>query len=547
MDQDTRTLFDLPHSPAAAGLRAEDYVRLLHPPGSRGKATLMQLDGKEATFTRTHDPRNLSNIVGAWLDVSGYVALNRYFGPRARNPLAALNALYVDLDFHTVDNWRGVAPEVVARAFLSCVRAKGIPVPSLVNDTGRGLAAIWLIDETHPDAFPRWKSAMSVLPDLFKSFGADRACTDAARVFRLPGTINLKCGREVRVIEGTLRRLSFDDLADCIYTAAGRPTRDQLAARRKHAVHEKMPSAPAEPATSRGLTAALRFAQIRSDLERLSEHWGGAIPEGRRNTWLHLYATCLTQEHGATDIEGKVNAVAAIATPGLKESEVSAVIKSALQRAEAAYAPNPNVDGRLNYSGATIAELLDVSDPLARQLQLRQIFSREERKRRDQERLTARRREQGVRPREEYLAKNTVSAQKPWLDQGISRSTWYRRGCPASPKVQGHDDTADSDETGLISLQGGLPLGTTKETAGGGIFGPKATRHPHPRKPQENRNRAATKKSGPVSYSAQKLTVAEGKGAKSGHLKPGHPLPCALFDAQQRMTRFQRGDLRRSS
>lgn len=492
MHQNPRTLFDLPHAPAAAGLSAEDYVRLLHPPGSRGKSTLMQLDGKEATFSRTHDPRNLSNIVGAWLDVSGYVALNRYFGPRARNPLAALNALFVDLDYHTVPQWRGVAPEVVAQAFFATVESKNIPLPSLLNDTGRGLAAIWLIEETPSSALPRWKSAMSVLPSLFKKFGADRACTDAARVFRLPGTINKKSGREVRVIDGTLQRIPYDDLADCIYIAAGRPTRRQLATKRG-GTSPKKSSASKKTGALRGLPAALRFAQIRSDLERLSEHWGGVVPEGSRNTWLHLYATCLTQEHGVADLEDTVRTVAALATPDLKESEVDSVIKSALKRAEAAYASNPNADGRLNYSGARVAELLGVSDPLARQLQLRQVYSLEERTRRSRERSTARRRQQGVQPREKYLAEHTISARRPWVDHGISRATWYRRGCPPPPKAQEHHNTADSDETGLVSLPGGLPLGTTRETAAGGISSPKI--HPQPpaektpRKPKPDGNR----------------------------------------------------------
>ncbi len=98
MDQSRHSLFSLQDSPAAAGLSAEDYVRLLHPSCGRGKVTLMQLDGEGATFSRTQDLRSLTNLVGAWLDVSAYVALNRYYGPRGRSQLAALNALYVDLD-----------------------------------------------------------------------------------------------------------------------------------------------------------------------------------------------------------------------------------------------------------------------------------------------------------------------------------------------------------------------------------------------------------------------------------------------------------------
>ena len=545
MHQTHRTLFDLPHTAAAAGLRTEDYVRLLHPPGSRGKATLMQLNGKNETYSRTYDTRNLSNIVGAWLDVSGYVALNRYFGPRARNPLAALNALYVDLDYHTLPEWRGIAPEVVAQAFLATVEAMGISLPSLINDTGRGLAAIWLIDEIPRGALSRWKSVMSLLPSLFKKFGADRACTDAARVFRLPGTINKKSGREVRVIGGTLQRLAYDDLADCIYIAAGRPTRRELATKRD-AASSKKSSTSKKTGALRGLPAALRFAQIRSDLERLSEHWGGVVPVGKRNTWLHLFATCLTQEHNVADLEDTLRTVAALATPDLKESEVDAVIKSALKRAEAAYASNPNLDGRLNYSGATVAELLDVSDPQARQLQLRQVYSLTERTRRNRERLTARRRQRGVQPREEYLAEHTISARRPWVDHGISRATWYRRGCPPPPKAQEHHHTADSDETGLVSLPGACHSGRPERPPEAGSPAKKATRTPRGENPKKTETGRNQRKLVPHRLLMRDRPSRIKIGGEFGHLEPSHPPLCASRDAQRRMASFQ-GDLPRSS
>lgn len=494
MDQSRHTLFTLQSTPAAAGLSAEDYVRLLHPLGGWGKVTLMQLDGDHGICSRTYDLESLPNIVGAWLDVSGYVALNRYFGPRGRSPLAALNALYVDLDFRTVAQWRGADPQRVAAAFLKRLKNIGIPVPSFLNDTGRGLAAIWLIAEMPEGALARWQSTMSVLLSLFRSFGADPACTDTTRVFRLPGTINRKSGREVRVIDGSLRRYPFDTLADSIYVAAGRPTREQLKTRKTRSV-PKVKSETADcPQKLRGLPAALRFRQIRSDLLRLSKFWGGSVPNGLRNTWLHLYATCLTQEHGVTDLEGDVRAAASKATPGLADNEISGVIRSALRRAEASYASNPNLDGRLNYSGAKIAELLCVSDAQAHQLKLQQIFSVEERTRRWKENATARRREKGIQSREDYLAQNTISAEKPWVDQGISRPTWYRRGCPATPSVERSDQAEDPDETGLCSLQGGLPIGTTRETAKGGLSSLKATQNPHPEKPRKTRNRAETEK-----------------------------------------------------
>jgi hypothetical protein len=50
----------------------------------------------------------------------------------------------------------------------------------------------------------------------------------------------------------------------------------------------------------------------------------------------------------------------------------------------------------------------------------------ERRKAQRQARGRARRRQRGARPRQEYLASSRTKA-KPWLAEGISRRTWYRR------------------------------------------------------------------------------------------------------------------------
>lgn len=40
-----------------------------------------------------------------------------------------------------------------------------------------------------------------------------------------------------------------------------------------------------------------------------------------------------------------------------------------------------------------------------------------------------------AQPREEWLAENSISREKPWLRLGISRATWYRRGKPDPDRV----------------------------------------------------------------------------------------------------------------
>lgn len=435
--------------PAAAGMRAEEYLRLLHPAGSFGSATLMRLED-DLRCARTYRPDALPFAASVWLDVSAYVTLHRYHGPRSGGRLAALNVLALDLDYRTMPQWQGATPGQVALAVRTAARDRGLPLPSVITDTGRGLAILWLIGELPAAAEPRWRAAQVCLIELFSGFGADRACADASRIFRIPDTVNRKNGRQVAVLDGTLRRHEFDALADAIYIAADRPTRAALGTRKAETAERKK-----RPATGpRGLAPAARFGQVRADLMALATHWGGQVPEGLRNTWLHLLATCLTHQHGDADLAGGVEAAAARHCAGLSPSEIAGVIRAAERRQSGA-------QQRYFYSGARMAEMLGVSDGLARRLGLKQVYSEVERARRRPEREASRRRKKGMVTREDYLAAHDISRETPWEAFGYSRATWYRRGCPPPPAEKttqpARQETCTLRETGLHPQQGGLP------------------------------------------------------------------------------------------
>lgn len=167
---------------------------------------------------------------------------------------------------------------------------------------------------------------------------------------------------------------------------------------------------------------------ISSDLDKIVSHWGGNVPEGKRNTFLHLVATCLTHTAPEAEIEDQVFKTAAIATPGLSEREVVGIIRSAVRQAQKACSSTPALDGRLHYSGARIAELLEVSDEVARTLGLEQVFSKEERARRKASREKERRMASGATSREEWLSQNSTSREQPWKAAGMSRTKWYELG-----------------------------------------------------------------------------------------------------------------------
>ena len=412
------------NAPAAANLTAADYIRLLHPTDGVGKVSFVLIRSRDETITKTYSVDTAPVVVDALLDESTYVSLNRFNGPRTSTRLAQLNALYLDLDVHTLPGSNQL-PDHWAGSFASDLRAKNSPQPSVLISTGRGLAAIWLLEPLPAKARSRWNTTMQALIKLFQHMGADSACSDCARVFRVPGTINLKSGTEVRTMDGTLRRYNFDVLSDCIFIASGRPTRRKLKEIRQ--LKKKVTVATTQ-GNRRGLTPKARFTMIARDLDKIVVQWGGRVPLGHRNTFLHLLATCLTHTGPASEIETHVRRIAAMAVPDLSDREISGIIKSAETKAQESCSSNPSLDGRLHYSGAKVAELLNISDALACELSLEQTFSEAERARRKAGRERNRRRGQGACLREEWLAMNSTSRVKPWKLAGISRSKWYEQG-----------------------------------------------------------------------------------------------------------------------
>lgn len=490
-----RTGIPVSSFPAVVG--PEEYVQLLHPAEMRGWSCVRGTsqtptiqssrgDASGRVVERCMPLEELQANLPVWLDGSSFLSLNRFFKRRRTSGLTSLNALYVDLDFRDVVAWRGKSADEVQVALEQHCLSLELPEPSFIVQTGRGLAAIWLIQPMPPQALARWRAAIRALIDLWRGFGADRSCSDATRVFRIPGTINEKNGRGVRVTGGSLQRYSFDALEDQIYIASGRPTRHQLEARRKARKKQRR----AKGQMPKGLSPAQRFAQIQQDLEKIAGAYGGQMPEGARNNWLHLFGVCLTHQNDPGDVKAVVEEAAARVTPGLEGSEIDAIARQASEMARLPRASNPLKDGRYHYSGHAIADFLGVTGAMARALGLRQVVPLEERKKRKAEAQRARRALAGAVSREEWLAQNDEARSQPWRRLGIGRTKYYRlkkaglveeisnperelvraryrgvagsgvptRGDDKSPQAEHHDQTAQAADSRPTSRETSGPL-----------------------------------------------------------------------------------------
>ena len=208
--------------PSTPLIRASQMLDALYG-GLDGYVEVRALPGKQRCFAP----------VGDWPKLAAFAreqaGQNLYFGAALRRDTSsgtlancsALPALFVDIDYKDV-------PEADARARLA-----GCPLaPSLLVSTGGGLHAYWFLKEP-ADLRTELENTERTLGGLAQHLNADPTCAEAARVLRLPNTLNHKYSPARRVVVETFepdRRVNLIDfegwLPDVVSMGTG--TRDPL-------------------------------------------------------------------------------------------------------------------------------------------------------------------------------------------------------------------------------------------------------------------------------------------------------------------------------
>jgi hypothetical protein len=401
-DADEHNLYPAFVSPSWMAHEAQLFMRTLH-----------DLDGFVrfwiASGDRPHDryelvvdaPRAAMGYAG---ETDVYVSLGAYRFPRG--PMAGIRTLHVDLDFYKVPAWSRSKPNDVLVAVLEVLNKANIPSPGLAVATGRGLQLVWLVQPVKLRAAPKAKAAMRALVKLLAAFGADPACTDLERVFRLPGSMNSKNGQFARLLHYEQHRHDFDVL--CLAILGPRKEAPQTSRKPK--------TVSAKRAENRSLVH-LRLA----DLQKLIlARWSGKVPEGYRSQVAHLAAVHLVQLAG--DPIERTAAWCAKWTDGLPMADIKRIVASVVR--------NKARRGGYRYKGLTIGERLDVTADEVQRLQLQTIYAATDTAEEiDQRRRTRRaqakrqtRKAAGAKPQAE-----SARRRKPWKELGISRATFYRQ------------------------------------------------------------------------------------------------------------------------
>ncbi|WP_354011523.1 replication protein [Endozoicomonas lisbonensis] len=405
---------------------------------------IQQLNRKQQVSYRLTDLHQVLPLVDptkdTWISQAEFLLPNR----RVVN-LARIGLLFVDVDTYRMPWAKGRTPDQQVDSFLYFCEQAGVPQPSLVIWSGRGLHAKWLLDGTLPrQALPRWNACQRFLVDLLHETGADPRAKDASRVLRLVDTVNSRSQQVARVLHITSgtddkpKRYDFEWLCEMLLPMA-RWDLEKAGKKRKNRLSLVSDLAGKGQRSFSGRRLAWdRLEDIRT-LQKLRMLKGGKekdgkVKAGERMSLLFWQMNFLLLS-GATHSGGLWHEAAELARQmdpnwGYRSSELSTLYRKAraFEAGEKVEFNGRRYPPLYTPKNDTLISLLSIGDD--EQKQLKTIISRSESRTRDRLRKEKKRRAAGVVDRATWEA-SALSQTKPWEALGMSRRTWYRKGKPA--------------------------------------------------------------------------------------------------------------------
>lgn len=366
---------------------------MFHHGDADGWITMAKKDARTGRFTQYHyQPEELADHLSDWMGENVYFSQGTFYRPARRiDTIRQLRSLYVDLDVYT----KGLRPEWVLGKLELEYFGQSIPDPNMVIFSGRGLVLIWNIEPIPYKALPLWKAVETFLVDQLAELGADPKASDPARIFRIAGSINGKNGAVVRAeyrheYRYDIHQIQFDYLPEL------EPKRLQ----------EKKPGR--KPKIIRLFnTYTLHLSRAR-DIAKIVELRNGDVGPCRENIcFLYRYYTCCYTNDPEQALQDTISLNEEFCTPLPLREVVNATI-CAEKAWKARSDEKANEQARaMGYPGAgyniknkALIDWMQISEEEQRHLET--IIGPKEKRRRDLAYKEAKRREEGVRPMEEY-------------------------------------------------------------------------------------------------------------------------------------------------
>ncbi|MFJ2332479.1 replication protein [Pseudomonas helleri] len=401
---------------------------------------------KHQSSHRLSDMPTILNLVDktrdTWISQAEFMRPNR----RVVN-LSRIGLLFADLDTYRIPAMAGRDPEKLAASVLYFCNEAGVPAPSMLIYSGRGIQAKWLLEGTIPrQALPRWNACQRYLVDRLAHIGADPMAKDASRVLRAVETVNSKSGEVCRMVhvtsgpDGQPIRYNFEYLAEALLPTARWTIEQQRHEQSQRRVTKKpfllVPGGKAD--NLRGFSGRQLAWDRLEDLRKLTE-LRGCVVEGQRMLHLFWQLNFLLLS-GATNSKQMYHEAAALARElDPKWKSRSKELMTLFSKAKA-YESGERVSfGGKDYPSLytpkndTLINLFRITTD--EQRQLKTIISLEMARERDRTRHEIRRRAAGAIDRQSYESAS-LSRMKPWKSLGMSRASSYRAGKPAAPAAE---------------------------------------------------------------------------------------------------------------
>ena len=157
---------------AQLSLFGQNEAETYHDTSARGFFSLLvqwPTGKRQSSFPLEQMPTVLNAVdhrLDTWLSQAEFMRPNR----RVVN-LLRIGLLFADLDTYKMPWAQGRKPEELAAAITYFCQSEGIPQPSIMVYSGRGIQAKWLLERPVPrQALPRWNACQTHL--INSSFAA---------------------------------------------------------------------------------------------------------------------------------------------------------------------------------------------------------------------------------------------------------------------------------------------------------------------------------------------------------------------------------------
>lgn len=257
-----------------------------------------------------------------------FISVNEFQRWRLVRLLRSLRAVYVDLD--------GCINVDYA---LKVIADLGLPSPTYMIHSGRGVHGYWLHDAVPAQALPVWQAVQNRIIETLKcgDVGVDEVAKDCTRVLRLAGTVNSKNNQEVvgYIVGGrwTLHELANEVLGE----RAPQPVRKPGRGPRVESLEAKRSMAQkVNNATGIYQLWHRRYQDLCLIADDAAFLRPGGVPEGSRDKLLFCMSNALSWFAPADRIEDEIGRIARTFTPSLSHREAMASMSPIIKRAQQA-------------------------------------------------------------------------------------------------------------------------------------------------------------------------------------------------------------------